>query len=99
PDTLTVLRTAFLDRVERAMAIGIWSGVIGIGVVLGPLAGGYLLDHFWWGSVFVVNVPIAAVAIVSARALVPESRDADAPRVDWTGGALSVIGLVAFVTA
>ncbi len=81
------------------MAIGIWSGVIGIGVVLGPLAGGFLLDHFWWGSVFIVNVPIAAVAIIAGRALVPESRDPDARQVDWTGGALSVVGLVALVTA
>ena len=81
------------------MAIGIWSGVIGIGVVLGPLAGGLLLDHFWWGAVFIVNVPIAAGAIVAARVLVPESRDPDPHRVDWLGGALSVIGLVALVTA
>src|SRR3954451_9895141 len=99
PATLSILTNAFLDPRERAMAIGIWSGVIGIGVVLGPLAGGLLLDHFWWGSVFVVNVPIAALAIVAAGALVRESRDVHAPRVDWTGGVLSVVGLVALVTA
>jgi MFS family permease len=99
PATLSILTNTFTDARERAAATGIWSGVIGIGVVLGPLAGGFLLDHFWWGSVFVVNVPIAAVAIVAGRFLVPESRDPDAPRVDWTGGALSVIGLVALVTA
>jgi EmrB/QacA subfamily drug resistance transporter len=99
PATLSLLTNTFTDARERAMAIGIWSGVIGIGVVLGPLAGGFLLDHFWWGSVFVVNVPIALLAIVAGHFLVGESRDPDAPRVDWIGGALSVLGLVALVTA
>jgi EmrB/QacA subfamily drug resistance transporter len=99
PATLSILTNTFTDARERALAIGVWSGVIGIGVVLGPLVGGLLLDHFWWGSVFIVNVPIAALAIVAARALVRESRDIHAPRVDWTGGALSVVGLVTLVTA
>jgi EmrB/QacA subfamily drug resistance transporter len=99
PATLSILTNTFTDARERAMAIGIWSGVVGIGVVLGPLAGGFLLDHFWWGSVFVVNVPIAAGAVVAARSLVPESRDPDASVVDWIGGALSVLGLVTLVTA
>jgi len=99
PATLSILTNTFTDTRERATAIGIWSGVIGIGVVLGPVAGGFLLDHFWWGSVFIVNVPIAAGAIVAARVLVPESRDPDAPRVDWTGGILSVFALVTLVTA
>ena len=99
PATLSILTNVFTDTRERAMAIGIWSGVVGIGVVLGPVAGGFLLDRFWWGSVFIVNVPIAAAAIVAARVLVPESRDSDAHRVDWTGAALSVAGLVALVSA
>src|SRR4051812_41333804 len=99
PATLSILTNTFTDARERAMAIGIWSGVVGIGVVLGPLAGGFLLDHFWWGSVFIVNVPIAVGAIVAARVLVSESRDPHAQRVDWIGGVLSVVGLVALVTA
>jgi EmrB/QacA subfamily drug resistance transporter len=99
PATLSILTNTFTDARERAMAIGIWSGVVGLGVVLGPLAGGFLLDHFWWGSVFIVNVPIAVLAIIAARALIPESRDPSGERVDWTGGILSVLGLVALVTA
>src|SRR4051812_25633901 len=99
PATLSILTNVFTDARERAMAIGIWSGVVGIGVVLGPLVGGTLLDHFWWGSVFIVNVPIAAAAILAGRVLVPESRDPDAHRVDWVGATLSVIGLVALVSA
>jgi len=73
PATLSLLTNTFTDARERAMAIGIWSGVIGIGVVLGPLAGGFLLDRFWWGSVFVVNVPIALLAIVAGHFLVGEA--------------------------
>jgi EmrB/QacA subfamily drug resistance transporter len=99
PSTLSILANVFTDEHERALAIGIWSGVVGIGVVLGPLVGGALLDHFWWGSVFVVNVPVALTAIIAAVALVPESRDLDAVQVDWPGAVLSVAALVALVTA
>ena len=99
PATLSILTNVFTESRERAMAIGIWSGVIGIGVVLGPVAGGFLLDHFWWGSVFIVNVPIAIAAIIAGRLLVPESRDPDAHRVDWAGAAMSVAGLIALVAS
>ncbi|MEO8694173.1 MAG: DHA2 family efflux MFS transporter permease subunit [Acidimicrobiales bacterium] len=99
PATLSILTNVFTDARERALAIGIWSGVVGVGVVLGPVAGGFLLDHFWWGSVFIVNVPIAVAAIVAGRLLVPESKDSDAQRVDWFGATLSVVGLVALVSA
>jgi EmrB/QacA subfamily drug resistance transporter len=99
PATLSILTNVFTDARERALAIGIWSGVVGVGVVLGPIAGGFLLDHFWWGSVFIVNVPIAVAAIVAGRVLVPESKDSDAQRVDWFGATLSVVGLVALVSA
>ena len=99
PATLSILTNVFTEARERALAIGLWSGVVGIGVVLGPVAGGFLLDHFWWGSVFIVNVPIAVAAIVAGRMLVPESRDPDAQRVDWFGATLSVVGLVSLVSA
>ena len=99
PATLSLLTSVFTDGRERAMAIGIWAATAGVGVAMGPVVGGYLLDHFWWGSVFIVNVPIVAFAIVTARLLVPESRDPIARRIDWTGAALSGVGLVAFVWA
>jgi EmrB/QacA subfamily drug resistance transporter len=99
PATLSLLTSIFTDARERAMAIGIWAATAGVGVAMGPVVGGYLLDHFWWGSVFIVNVPIVAVAIISARVLVPESRNPSAQRIDWTGALLSGVGLVAFVWA
>src|SRR3954453_1036825 len=83
PATLSILTNTFTDARERATAIGVWSGVVGIGVVLGPLAGGFLLDHFWWGSVFIVNVPIAVGASLAAGVHIPESRDPSGERVDW----------------
>ena len=99
PSTLSILANVFTDERERSLAIGIWSGVVGLGVVLGPLVGGALLDHFWWGSVFVVNVPVAVAAIIAGAVVVPESRDRDAQRIDWIGAALSVVALVGLVTA
>jgi EmrB/QacA subfamily drug resistance transporter len=99
PATLSLLTHVFTDTRERAMAIGIWAATAGVGVALGPVLGGILLDHFWWGSIFIVNVPIVAIAIVAAPRLVPESRNAVSHRVDWLGAGLSGIGLIAFVWA
>src|SRR4051794_24343842 len=99
PATLSLLVSVFTDLRERATAIGIWAATAGVGVALGPVAGGLLLDHFWWGSIFVVNVPLAALAIVGGSKLIAESRDPVVRRVDWFGAVLSVVGLVALVWA
>jgi EmrB/QacA subfamily drug resistance transporter len=97
PSTLSILSNVFTDDAERARAISIWAGVTGLGVAIGPLAGGLLLAHFWWGSVFFVNVPIIAVAIIGAIAIVPDSRDVNAPRLDLLGALLSTVGLIALL--
>jgi EmrB/QacA subfamily drug resistance transporter len=99
PATLSLLISVFPDPRERAMAVGIWAATAGLGVALGPVVGGVLLDHFWWGSIFVVNVPLCALAIIAGRRVIPESRDAVARRIDWTGAALSGAGLIALVWA
>ncbi|HEV3225392.1 MAG TPA: DHA2 family efflux MFS transporter permease subunit [Acidimicrobiales bacterium] len=93
PSTLSILTNVFTDPSERAKAIGIWAGVTAIGLGFGPLAGGALLTHFWWGSVFLVNVPVVLLALVCGYALVPESRDPSAPRLDPIGSLLSIVGL------
>ena len=92
PATLSILVNVF-PRHERAKAIAIWSAVAGIGVPLGPVVGGWLLERFWWGSIFLVNVPIILIAMIAAYWLVPESKDADAARIDIVGGILSIAGL------
>jgi EmrB/QacA subfamily drug resistance transporter len=99
PATLSLLISVFTDTRERALAIGIWAATAGLGVALGPVVGGFLLDHFWWGSIFVVNIPLTAVALVAGRRLLPESRDPIARRIDWTGAGLSGAGLVTLVWA
>src|SRR5436189_42257 len=83
----------FAGARERALAIGLWSGVAGIAVALGPVTGGFLLEHFWWGSVFIVNVPIVIAAIVAGHFLVPNSRNPEQPKLDLVGAGLSVVGL------
>jgi EmrB/QacA subfamily drug resistance transporter len=99
PATLSILTNVFTDARERALAIGLWSGVAGIAVALGPVAGGFLLEHFWWGSVFIVNVPIVVAAIVAAYFLVPDSRNPHRPKIDLVGAGLSIVGLGALVAA
>ena len=92
PTTLSIISNVFTDPGERARAIGIWAGVAGLGAAVGPLAGGFLLTHFYWGSVFAVNLPIAAATIVGAYLLIPESRDPVARRQDPVGAVLSIAG-------
>ncbi len=89
PATLSILIDVF-PREERGRAIAIWSGVAGIGIGLGPLTGGLLLEWFWWGSVFLINLPIVAIALVAGWWLVPDSRDEHHPGLDLPGALISV---------
>jgi MFS family permease len=97
PSTLSILTNTF-EGPERGRAIGIWAAVSGLGIAIGPLLGGFLLEHFWWGSVFLVNVPIAIAAIVAAT-LVPETvGERDRP-LDPMGSLLSIAGLTGVLFA
>ncbi|MFJ5685058.1 MFS transporter [Streptomyces sp. NPDC093099] len=96
PATLAVLMNVF-ERDEQPKAIGIWAGSVGLGIAIGPITGGLLLEHFWWGSIFLVNVPVAVVALVAMVLLVPDSKDPRPGRVDPLGVVLSIVGLVLLV--
>jgi EmrB/QacA subfamily drug resistance transporter len=98
PATLAIITNVFTDPTERAKAIGAWSAVSGLAVAFGPITGGFLLEHFWWGSVFLVNVPIVAVALTAGALLVPTSRDPEVGRFDVLGTVLSIgaVGLLVF---
>jgi EmrB/QacA subfamily drug resistance transporter len=93
PATLSIITNVFTDPRERGRAIGVWAGLAGLGLAIGPVTGGALLEHFWWGSVLLVNVPIVAIALVGGFRFVPDSRDPAAPRVDVPGALLSIAGL------
>ena len=93
PSTLSILTNVF-PPAERGRAIGIWAGISGLGVAIGPITGGYLLEHFWWGSIFLVNVPIIIVAVAGTLLIVPNSRDEHAPALDLVGTVLSVLTLL-----
>ncbi|WP_431954929.1 MFS transporter [Nocardia lijiangensis] len=95
PSTLSILITVF-DEDERPKAIAAWSAVAVVGMVGGPVTGGLLLDHFWWGSVFVLNVPVVVLAIVAALVLMPESKG-PWRKPDLPGMVLSIVGMTALV--
>lgn len=96
PATLSVLMNVF-EREEQPKAIGIWAGGVGLAIAIGPITGGVLLEHFWWGSIFLVNVPVVIVALILMVALVPDSKDPAPGRVDPVGVLLSIVGLVLLV--
>lgn len=98
PATLAIITNVFTDPVERAKAIGVWSAVSGAAVAFGPVAGGLLLEHFWWGSVFLINVPIVAIALGLGYRLVPTSKDPSGHNIEPLGFVLSIamIGLLVF---
>ncbi|MGW0803177.1 MFS transporter [Nonomuraea sp. NPDC002799] len=96
PATLAIISNVFPPG-ERGKAIGVWAGGVGLAVAIGPITGGLLIQHFWWGSVFLINVPIVVVGLILIATLVPESRDPKPSRLDPVGVILSIIGLVAIV--
>ena len=97
PATLSIVTNVFTVATERARAIAIWAGFSAMGIAIGPLAGGYLLEHFYWGSVFLVNVPIVILALIGGRLFVPTSKDPAAPKLDPLGAVLSIAGLTALL--
>ena len=99
PATLSILTNVFTVPVERAKAIAAWSAVSGLGVAIGPTLGGWLLEHFSWGSIFTVNLPIVALALVGGRLVVPASRNPRPQALDPVGLLTSVVGVVAVVYA
>jgi EmrB/QacA subfamily drug resistance transporter len=96
PQTLSIITNVF-DPKERPRAIGVWASAVGMAVAVGPIAGGLLLDHFWWGSVFLINVPITVIGTVAIWLLVPESRSPNPGKIDYLGVLLSIAGLVTLV--
>ena len=96
PSTLSLITNVFPPE-ERGRAISYWAAIAGIGVALGPVSGGLLLEHFYWGSIFLVNLPIVVVALVAGAYLLPKSKDPSHPRLDLVGAALSIVGLMSLV--
>ncbi|MBT2366404.1 MFS transporter [Streptomyces sp. ISL-10] len=97
PATLAVLMNVF-ERDEQPRAIGVWTGSVGLAIAIGPITGGLLLEHFWWGSIFLINVPVVITALVAMTLLVPDSKDPNPGRIDALGVVLSVVGLVLLVS-
>jgi EmrB/QacA subfamily drug resistance transporter len=98
PATLSILTNVFPPH-ERGRAIGAWAGVAAAGAAFGPIISGWLLGHFWWGSVFFVNMPVVVAALIGGALLVPTSRDPRQPRLDLVGAGLSIVGLCALLYA
>ncbi|MBB3664023.1 DHA2 family multidrug resistance protein-like MFS transporter [Prauserella sediminis] len=90
PSTLSLIRTIFTDPAQRRLAIAVWGSGFSGGMALGPVAGGWLLEHFWWGSVFLVNVPVMVVLLVVGPLLLPEAADPAPGRFDLLSAALSL---------
>lgn len=99
PSTLSIARNLFDDPVQRTTAIAAWTAGATGGAALGPLIGGFLLEHYWWGSVFLINVPLMIIVVIAGLVLIPESKNPHGARLDLTSAALSVTAIVSIVFA
>ncbi len=99
PATLALIRNLFHDPRERSLAVGIWGATASAGTAVGPIVGGFLLEHFWWGSVFLINLPVMAVLVVVGIKMLPESRNPNPGPWDLISVVLSLVGMVALVYA
>ncbi|MGX1543623.1 MFS transporter [Streptomyces adustus] len=99
PATLALIRNLFHDPRERSLAIGIWGAVASAGTAVGPIVGGFLLEHFWWGSVFLINLPVMAVLVLVGSRLLPESRNPSPGPWDLVSVVLSLVGMIGVVYA
>jgi EmrB/QacA subfamily drug resistance transporter len=99
PTTLSILTNTFRDPAERARAIGVWAGVAGIGIAIGPVIGGLLVEHLGWGSVFFINVPVCALTFALAWRFIPNTSAPEESPLDPIGAVLSIAGLVALLFA
>jgi DHA2 family multidrug resistance protein-like MFS transporter len=97
PSTLSLIRNMFLDPAQRTFAIGIWATSFSVGAAIGPLLGGVLLEFFWWGSVFLLAVPVMALLLVLGPMLLPEFRDPGAGRLDLISAGLSLVAVLAVI--
>jgi MFS transporter, DHA2 family, multidrug resistance protein len=97
PSTLALIRNMFLDDRERSVAIGVWAASFSAGAAIGPLVGGVLLEFFWWGSVFLVGVPVMLLLLVLGPLLLPEYRDPDAGRLDLVSAGMSLTAVLAAI--
>ncbi|MFF4348408.1 MFS transporter [Streptomyces sp. NPDC001530] len=99
PATLALIRNLFHDPRERSLAIGIWGATASAGTAVGPVAGGFLLEHFWWGSVFLINLPVMVVLVLVGSRLLPESKNPNPGPWDLPSVALSLVGVIGVVYA
>lgn len=97
PSTLSLIRNIFVDRNDRRLAIATWAAMFSGGAALGPIVGGWLLEHYWWGSVFLINVPLIAIFLGLAYVFLPESKDPDPGRIDVLSIGLSLSSMLPMV--
>lgn len=97
PSTLSLIRNMFHDDAERTVAISIWVTCFSVGAAIGPLLGGILLEHFWWGSVFLLNVPIMILLLIMGPLLLPEFRDPNAGKMDFYSAGLSLVAILSVI--
>ncbi|GII76212.1 MFS transporter [Sphaerisporangium rufum] len=97
PSTLSLISNMFRDDKQRASAIGIWAGSFSLGAIIGPIVGGVMLEHFWWGSVFLLGVPPMVLLLVAGPMLLPEYRNEQAGRIDLTSVLLSLVAVLPFI--